>query len=312
MAKITKFPGPRAKKPVDPNATINVKNPKVEEMMATYTAEKTPQNLNNLMEELVKARVLIPSKLNEQKQPMPLAIKNKDGQIFIPIYTEKEQIPKEPKAEAVMNMPFPIVAEVAIKNPEGAGVVVNPFSNNLIIKTPLLERVVEVEKAKREGKPIPPGKQVKQVKLTEQQYVLFERNRYEFGFLPSKFFENTAEFVDVLCDRKEEYLDELYEESYQQKRMYPYLPEEFSVMALDVKENVLAVRVDMPSRDMGVPSCYRVYFVYDKKDNRARYFTIEKGKEGNLLGEVTADKKHVSHGEAPVEGAELQTILDMM
>ena len=34
--------------------------------------------------------------------------------------------------------------------------------------------------------------------------------------------------MDRLADEKEKLIDELYEEAYQQKRMYPYMAEDFS------------------------------------------------------------------------------------
>ena len=42
--------------------------------------------------------------------------------------------------------------------------------------------------------------------------------------------------------------------------------------------------------------------------------TIEKTKDAGskLLGEMGSDLKHINHGQAPVEGAELQTILDIL
>ena len=49
-------------------------------------------------------------------------------------------------------------------------------------------------------------------------------------------------------------MDQFFEECYQQKRMYPYLPEDFSVMVMDLSDSLLIVRVDLPVRDMGVPS----------------------------------------------------------
>ena len=46
--------------------------------------------------------------------------------------------------------------------------------------------------------------------------------------LPTKMFEGGKEFMDRLADEKEKLIDELYEEAYQQKRMYPYMEEDFS------------------------------------------------------------------------------------
>ena len=80
---------------------------------------------------------------------------------------------------------------------------------------PLVQRIEEVEKARKNA-----GK-VKTMQLTPEQYVLFERKQFEFGFLPRRLFENGKEMMEQLCEKKEEYIDQLFEESYQQKRMYP-------------------------------------------------------------------------------------------
>ena len=93
-----------------------------------------------------------------------------------------------------------------------------------------------------------------------------------------------------------------------------YLPEDFSVMVLNISDDLTIARVDLPNREMGVPSCYRIYLAWDEKEQKGRYMTIEKTKDAgsNLLGEMGSDWKHVDYGQAPVEGAELQTILDIL
>ena len=120
--------------------------------------------------------------------------------------------------------------------------------------------------------------------------------------------------MDDLCEKKEEYMDQFFEECYQQKRMYPYLPEDFSVMVMDLSDSLLIVRVDLPVRDMGVPSCFRVYFAWNDETQEGRYFTIEQTQDPgkHLLGEFKKDWKHVDYGEAPAEGAELQRVLDII
>lgn len=96
--------------------------------------------------------------------------------------------------------------------------------------------------------------------------------------------------------------------------MYPYLPEDFSVMVMDLSDSLLIVRVDLPVRDMGVPSCFRVYFAWNDETQEGRYFTIERTQDPgkHLLGEFKKDWKHVDYGEAPAEGAELQRVLDII
>ena len=67
----------------------------------------------------------------------------------------------------------------------------------------------------------------------------------------------------VINELKVEALGSRVYQIYQQKRMYPYLPEDFSVMVMDLSDSLLIVRVDLPVRDMGVPSCFRVYFAWN-------------------------------------------------
>ena len=85
--------------PTDPNMTLEVQNPEVEELMKNYAQEKTPEHLNQLIEKLRLSRMLVPANLNDKKQPVPCLIKSPTGELFLPIYTSKQQIPKEPKIQ---------------------------------------------------------------------------------------------------------------------------------------------------------------------------------------------------------------------
>ena len=296
------------KKPADPNMTLNIKNDEIEELIVTYSKENSADNLNKLLNKVHVSRVLVPANLNSQGQPVPFVIKNQSGESFMPIYTSKEQIPAEPKVPGILNMPYLGVNDMALKEEVGAnGIVINPFTHNLVFKKPLLEKIASVEKARKEGP------KIKTIKLSEQQYTLLERKQFEQVFLPSHFFEEPGEFISKLSEEKEELIDRLYEESYQQKRLYPYLPEVFSVMLMSISETLTIVRIDFQSRDMEIGSCIRAYLSWNSESEAARYFTIELASEKNrMLCEIDKEHKHNNYGEAPVEGAELQTILDMI
>jgi hypothetical protein len=296
-------------KPIDPNLTIEINNDEMEALLVRYASEKNTESLNALANHMRQSRVLVPANLNDKKQPIPCFIRSKNGELFIPIYSSKTQIPKEPKSPAILNMPFIAVDQMAIR-PElkCSGIVINPFSNNLIFKEELLKRFDEVEKARREAA----KNGMKTVKMTQKEYTAFERKQFEFRFLPKKLFEEGSAFVETLCEEKETYLDSLYEESYQQKRLYPYLTEDFSVMAMDISEELLIIRVDMPTRDMGVGLCSKVYVVWNPKEQTGRYFTIEKGQEDNLLGEIDSKLGRTDWGSAPVEGAEISRLIELL
>ncbi len=303
------------KPPVDPNLTLDVKNEKLEELVKQYTDEKNADNLNALIEELRKCRLLVPANINEEKKPVPCMLNSKDKGMYFPVYTALKQIPQSPRSEAIINMPYLAVNEMTAQQQENlGGVAINPFTDNLIFKMPLVLRILEVEKKRRElakqgGEP-----KKKTLQLTPEQYLQFERRQFEFGFLPKRFFEQGQAFMDELCEKKEEYIDQLFEEAYQEKRRYPYLPEDFSVMVMNIAEDLLIVRVDLPAQDMAAPSCLRIYLAWNEVAGSGRYLTIETVKDSKerKLGELTLDWKKVDHGVAPVEGAELQYVIDLL
>lgn len=303
------------KPPVDPNLTLDVKNEKLEELVKQYTDEKNADNLNALIEELRKCRLLVPANINEEKKPVPCMLNSKDKGMYFPVYTALKQIPQSPRSEAIINMPYLAVNEMTAQQQENlGGVAINPFTDNLIFKMPLVLRIQEVEKKRRElakqgGEP-----KKKTLQLTQEQYLQFERRQFEFGFLPKRFFEQGQAFMDELCEKKEEYIDQLFEEAYQEKRRYPYLPEDFSVMVMNIAEDLLIVRVDLPAQDMAAPSCLRIYLAWNEVAGSGRYLTIETVKDSKerKLGELTLDWKKVDHGVAPVEGAELQYVIDLL
>ena len=299
----------KQEKPTDPSMTLDVKNEDVEAQIDLYLKEKTGENLNALIELMRTRRVLVPANLNDEKKPVPCLINSPKNGMFLPIYTSKKEIPESPRSEAVINMPFLATNNMVFQQDEKvSGIVINPFTQNLIFKRALVEKIEEVEKKRKEGA------QPKKMQLTQEQYLLFERKQFEFGFMPKRFFAQGKQMMDDLCEKKEEYMDQFFEECYQQKRMYPYLPEDFSVMVMDLSDSLLIVRVDLPVRDMGVPSCFRVYFAWNDETQEGRYFTIERTQDPgkHLLGEFKKDWKHVDYGEAPAEGAELQRVLDII
>ena len=93
----------------------------------------------------------------------------------------------------------------------------------------------------------------------------------------------------------------------------PIAEDDYSVMALDISEDLTLIRVDLPDKGLVPPLCYRIYITYNPLKDEAHYYTIEmtKEKDVRLLGGVTEDAKHVSYGNAPVEGAELQEIMNL-
>ena len=205
--------------------------------MTQYSSDKKAETLNKLIEKCTKSRFLVPANVGENNKPIPLFIKNGEGEAFMPIYTSKAQLSKDHPSPCIVNMPFLAV-------------------NNMVAR---------------------------------------------------------KEFMDRLADEKEKLIDELYEEAYQQKRMYPYMEEDFSVMSMQISDTLNVTRVDFPTRDMAPNCAIRAYLVWDDAASQGRYFVIDaKGDKTTELVEITEDYKRLGYGAAPVEGAELQTVLDLV
>lgn len=285
-----------------------LENNELEQLIHTYIEEKTGDNLNQLLNHLTTRRILLPAAVDEKtKKPLPALIKSKEGETFQPVFTSAEQTKAAPNSMGLLNMPYTSVNEMVAKaNEQVRGVVINPFSDNLMLRRELILKIQEVEEMKKQG--------AKQVRMSEEQYVIFERVVFEKNFLPKTLFAQGRDFFRQLEERKAGYLDELFEESYQNKRMYPYLEEDFSVMFLEVSEKLTVARIEFPNRDLGPNVSLRAFLTWDEAKQEARYFTIGLGAEqgSREFGEVNKELKFVSCGEAPVDGAELQRVVELV
>lgn len=285
--------------------TIEITNDKLEEAIQVYAAERNKENLSAVLNLLRPTKLLVPAMLKAPDQPTPCFLKNSSGEQFLVVYTSKPQIPKEPKSQAILSMPFPACNNIVVK-PELklTGMVINPFSDNLVLKTELIQKLHEADQK------MP---QMKQIKMTPEQFQVFVKKQVEFGVLPKHLFSEGEEFVQKLCDEREDLIHEIFAAAYKETKLNPYTQKDYSVMALDIAEDLTLVRVDLPERGLVPSLCCRVYITFNPKTKKAGYYTIEitAEKDVRLLGEILPDGKRAEHGTAPVEGAELQKIMDL-
>ena len=282
--------------------TMEITNDRLEEAIKEYAADRTKERLTTVLNLLRPTKLFVPAMLQAPDRPIPCFLKNSNEEQFLVVYTSKEQIPEEPKSQAMLNMPFPACNNIVVK-PELklAGMVINPFSDNLVLKTELVQKLHEADEqaAKRAA-------QMKQVKMTPAQFQVFVKRQVEFGVLPKRLFTEK-------CDEKEAFINEIFAGVFKEPKLNPYTENDYSVMALDIAEDLTLVRVDLPEKGLVPPLCYRIYLTINPKTGKAGYYTIEMSKEKDvrMLGEFLEDGKHIDHGVAPVEGAELQKIMDL-
>lgn len=309
---------------------MNNETKKAEQLIQIYKEDAVQDNLRALIHQLQKTTFLIPAmmpqdvnkeelqkmalengggavKLPEGSRPIPCILTNKDGNAYFPIYTSQGQIPKEPKFDVLMNMPFKTCYILALNDSVKAeGIALNPFTDNLLLKKELLEALRKDDERA--------GVQGKQMKITPEQFKVMMRQKAEFRDLPFRAYKEGAAFVHQLSDEKEALVNEIYKNAYQKPELYPYEEKDFAVMPLNISEELLLVRLDLPPVKAKAQMCYRVYITLNPKNDEIHYFTIERGKEKDErnLGGVDSEGKHVEYGEAPVEGAELQRVMDIV
>ena len=270
---------------MDEKMTMEITNDRLEEAIKQYAAERTKENLTTVLNLLRPTKLYVPAMLKAPDQPTPCFLKNNKGEQFFVAYTSKEQMPEEPELELT-------------------GLAINPFSDNLVLKTELVRKLHEADQK---------AAQMRQVKMTPQQFNVFVKKQVEFGVLPKRLYAEGETFVRKLCEEREAFVNQIFAETYKEPKLYPYTEADYSVMALDIAEDLTLIRVDLPEKALAAPLCYRIYITFNPQTKKAGYYTIEMTaeKEVRALGQILPDGRHESLGEAPVEGAELQKIMDL-
>lgn len=310
---------------------MNKEAQKTEQLIQFYKEDPVKENLNALIHQMQKTIFLVPANLPDSVDkeavkkevlekkggqvelpkgvtPIPCILKNPEGKIFIPIYSSQGQVPKEPVFDFAMTLPFKACYRMALNAKTACeGVALNPFSDNLLLNKPLLEAIRRDDEAKAAG--------ARQIKVSPAQYKIMMRQKAEFNDLPFRVFKEGASFIHQLSDEKEALVNDIYQKAFQNPQLYPFSEKDFEVMPLNISEELLLIRLDLPGVKENAQLCYRIYITLNpKQENIIHYYTIERGKEKGerILGGVGSDGKHIVFGEAPVEGAEIQRIMDML
>ena len=290
---------------MDNKVTMEITNDKLEAAIKEYNLERTQEKLALVLNLMRPTKLLAPAMLKGEGQPEVCFLRNDKGDQFLAVFTSKEQIPAEPKAQAILSMPFPVCnAMVANDANNLLGMVINPFTDNLILSKDLVKRLHEADK--KMGQP-------QQIKLTPEQFQIFVKKQVEFGVLPKRLFTEKEAFINKLFEEKEAFINQIFAEVYKEPKLNPFTEADYGVMALNIAEDLKLVRIDFPNQGIVTPLCYRVYITFDPITKKAGYYTIEKMAEGNdrLLGGFGEDGKHISYGVAPIEGTEMDRVIDL-
>lgn len=230
--------------------------------------------------------------------PQPCIIQSGDGKKYLPIFTSEAEMKKNakaPKFPLMLNLPFDNCMKLVQKNPEIIGAVINPYTHNVIFR-------VEATQP-----------QQKTVQVTIEQFHFLTRQKMEAFYLPKSLFEQKETLFNRLRDEQGDCLKELYEELYDTEVACPYVPEDFEFMCLNISDELSLLRITMPTSHLADHTCPIVFVAWNGKKQIIRYYAIVliKGEKAQLH-ERLEDGTDVNLGDAPEEGNELTTIIDLI
>lgn len=305
-------------------AEQKIDNRALEEAIAAFRSDKERESYVKMMELLEKSIVLVPAmppkdiapELMEQLKAgkpvqfpketkiVPCLLRKETGEQALPIFTSPQQIPEDKKSPMVMAMPFMGVVSMAAANQDKvAEVVVNPFTEIVVLNRSVLE--VAEKRRKAAG-------QMKTVQLTQEQFQAFAHNRVSLFLLPKYLFAHKEEGLKKLQQEAGAFLLQLYDEVYPEGKKSGCREEDFSLMTLNLTDTIQLTRLDMPDETNKQGLCYRVYAVFKRDTEEVLYYTLENTKDGNMIARVAEDGKHEVLEPAPDNGAEIEAILNLV
>lgn len=281
-------------------------NKRAEEAIKEYARDGSKENLVKMVNLLRPTGLLVPARIDEDKKPIPFFLRNNQGEQFLAVFTGSEHANEETKKQSVVRMPFPMCNSIVANDRfDLKGMVINPYTDNLILKKALIVKLYDADRELAE--------QIKsnRANMSPQEYIKLLRKQVEFQILPKRLFAEGEDFVNRLCQEKEDVIVELFEELAKEAKLHPYSKSDFSLMALNISPQLQLIRLDMPANGAGLPSCQRVYLTFNPETKQAGYYTVEQlpNVKERHLGSMDANGVHQDLGEAPVEGAELERIM---
>ena len=268
---------------------------------------QAPDNLSPELEEKAKTGQPIP--IDQDHQPKIVLLSKTDGSKVFPVFTSPAQIPNDKRPPAIMNIPFKLVI-ATIKNnlSEVSEIAVNPFTKGFVLNRNLIDLVDKRYKTganeRKDGG--------KEVQLTEKQVHAIAHVRMSRELFPKKLYEDPEKTLSDLKLGKEKYILSLYKEVYPPTLKVPYSEEEVAVMSLQIEDDLMITRIDLPEKNTQEGSPLRIYIT--EEAGRPGYYMVERGGKEipSMISCVRPDGTHEKLEEAPENGAELEAIMGLL
>lgn len=281
----------------------------IEKLLETYKGGMDSEQSAGLMEKVREGRFIVPVtfpqdetlaamqaelartgqpvRLPKDAKPIPVLIQNPNKESYLAVYTSVAQLPKEHHANGVIEMTFEACMSYA-KNAKSPvfGVVINPFSNNFIIRPR------------------------KEQQVTPAQFHALARKNVEYVLFPHSIYTKDKEYFDSI---DAELLFRFFEDQYVNKLPNPYTVSDFEVMQLGIDPKLDMVHISMPTKKLAQGGCARIYATWHKEAQRAGYYMIVRGEEKGDYTLFYTDEtgRREDLGEAPLESVEMSRIMEL-
>lgn len=288
----------------------DIDNAKLEEVMQVYGKEPDKDKLMQLVMVLKDTKLFVPAMSNPKKGGFqPYVIKNQAGDLYMPAYTSIKKFPQNDKYQGMLKLPYRQCASMLLDHPTLVqGIALNPYADNLILKTQMLELTREVDAKIRENPP-----KAYQVKTDDFRMVM--RHNAEFHLIPQKLYEEKMDFIQNLSA---ETLCGLYKVPYEQvgqEKVFPFTKDQFEIMELNVREDLHLIQVMLPAEFLYRTNCRELYILWNPQTGRIGCYIVEKSAEPQEklfhLISVKEDNTWEKLEDAPSEGNVMNRVMEL-
>lgn len=303
---------------------------KLDELVENFSKTKDNKLFAEMMETLEKAMVMVPAQppqeiaeelkeaaktgksvpVSKGTEPQICLLAKADGGKIFPVFTSKDQIPKDKMPPALLNLPFKaVVGMVKANDSMVKDIVVNPFSIGVVLNEKLVDVVAKRYEA--QDKAAAAGSQT--VQVTEKQFHSIAHSKVAREVLPARIFKDTENALSDLRIKKEKMILEAYKVVYPENLECPYSEDDIAIMSLMLDDDLLIHRIDLPEANMAVGCPQRVY-IAEEGENNLYYYFIEKGGKDNPghIAQMDSNGNYSVVMEAPDNGVEIETIMSLI
>lgn len=287
----------------------DIDNTKLEEAMQVYMKDQDKENLIKLVYAIQETKLFVPAMAVQKKGGFqPYIIKNAQGDLYMPAFTSMQKFPQTQRYQGMLKIQYKQCVSMLLDTPTLVqGIVLNPYTDNLMLKSQMLELSRKVEQSAKEAP--------KTFSVKTEDFRMIVRHNVEFHQIPEKLFAQKLEFIKNL---NEETLCELYKAPYAevgQDGQYPYTKDSFEIMELSIRDDLSIMQIIAPSKYLYQTNCRELYVVWNPQTEQVGYYVIEKGMDTEdikfHLDAFKEDGSWEKLEEAPSDGNIMNRVMEL-